>query len=173
MPATHGAHSTYSVPAMIAFEAGFFMVGLILILGPKAGAPAEHHGVMLGAAAGILFGVSDVSIKALTGILGHHGVLGLVSPWFLVALAASIIAFYASARSFQDGEAIPVIAITGVAANISAVAGGILVFGDPMPGDVVGIVVQALGLVLVVFASALTPAPAASRVGAVPAAAAA
>ena len=31
---------------------------------------------MLGAASGILFGVSDVSIKALTGIVGAHGVLG-------------------------------------------------------------------------------------------------
>jgi hypothetical protein len=173
LPATHGAHSTYSVPAMISFEAGFFMVGLLLILGPRAGAPIHHHGIMLGAAAGLLFGVSDVSIKALTGILGNHGVLGLVSPWFLVALAASVVAFYASARSFQDGEAIPVIAITGVAANVSAVAGGIFVFGDPLPGDVVGIVVQALGLLLVVFASALTPAPAASRVGIAPAAAAA
>jgi drug/metabolite transporter (DMT)-like permease len=163
LPATHGAHSSFSLPAMIGFEAGFFAVGIALIMGPKAGAPVEHHGVMLGAAAGILFGVSDVAIKALTGIVGHGGVLGLVSPWFLFTVAASIAAFFASARSFQDGEAIPVITVTGVAANVSAVAGGILVFGDPMPGDVVGIVVSAIGLLLVVFASALTPTPAAAR----------
>jgi drug/metabolite transporter (DMT)-like permease len=163
LPATHGAHSSFSLPAMIGFEAGLFAVGIALIMGPKAGAPVEHHGVMLGAAAGILFGVSDVAIKALTGIIGHEGVLGLVSPWFLFTIAASIVAFFASARSFQDGEAIPVITITGVAANVSAVAGGILVFGDPMPGDVVGIVVQAIGLLLVVFASAFTPTPAAAR----------
>ena len=173
LPATHGAHSAYSTPAMITFEAGFFLVGLMLILGRQAGAPVHHHGIMLGAAAGILFGVSDVSIKALTGIIGHHGVLGLVSPWFPVTIAASIIAFYASARSFQDGEAVPVIAITGVAANMSAVAGGIFVFGDPMPSDVAGIVIQTIGLILVVFASALTPAPAAARLGAAPATAAA
>ena len=31
---------------------------------------------MLGAASGILFGVSDISIKALTGITGAHGLVG-------------------------------------------------------------------------------------------------
>src|SRR5439155_503294 len=123
------------------------------------GAPAEHHGVMLGAASGVLFGVSDVAIKALTGLVGLHGALGLASPWFVVALAASIVAFYASARGLQDGEAVPVIAITGTAANISCIAGGILVFGDPMPGDALGIAVQGMAFVMVVVASALTPAP--------------
>ena len=32
---------------------------------------------MLGVAAGILFGVSDVAIKALTGAVGAEGALGL------------------------------------------------------------------------------------------------
>jgi drug/metabolite transporter (DMT)-like permease len=159
VPGTHGANSAFSVPGMITFEAILFGIGGLLIIGPRAGARVEHHGTMLGAAAGILFGVSDVSIKALTGIVGAHGVLGLISPWFGVAFAASVIAFYASARGLQDGEAVPVIAVTGAAANISAIAGGILVFGDPLPGDALGIVVQALGLVAVIVASAIAPAP--------------
>lgn len=159
VPASHGAHSAFSVPAMIAFEAGLFGLGGLLIMGPQAGARAEHHGTMLGAASGILFGVSDVSIKALTGIVGTHGLVGLISPWLVVAAVASVVAFYASARGLQDGEAVPVIAVTGAAANISAIAGGILVFGDPLPGDALGIVVQALGLVLVIVASAIAPAP--------------
>ena len=37
-------------------------------MGPRMGGRVEHHGVMLGAASGILFGVSDTAIKALTGI---------------------------------------------------------------------------------------------------------
>jgi hypothetical protein len=157
-PHATSAHSGFSSSAMIAFEAGMFGLGGLLIMGPHAGAPAEHHGVMLAAAAGTLFGVSDVAIKALTGIIGHSGALGLVSPWMGVAVAASVAAFYASARGLQDGEAVAVIAITGTAANISCIAGGIIVFGDPLPGDVLGIVVQALAFVMVVVASALTPA---------------
>ena len=72
---------------------------------------------MLAAAAGVLFGVCDVAIKALTGMVGDGGVMALVSPWTAVALVASAAAFYASARGLQDGEAVPVIAITGTAAN--------------------------------------------------------
>jgi len=159
LPTPHGAHSSFGLAAMIGFEAVLFGIGGLLILGPKVGAPDEHHGVMLGAASGVLFGVSDVAIKALTGIIGNDGVIGFLSPWFAVAVLASVVAFYASARGLQDGEAVPVIAITGTAANISCIAGGILVFGDPLPGDALGIAVQAIAFVMVVVASALTPAP--------------
>ena len=80
----HGAHSQFSDAAMISFEAGLFGLGGLLIMGPRMGGPVEHHGVMLGAAAGILFGVSDTAIKALTGITGAHGLLGLLlSPWLI------------------------------------------------------------------------------------------
>jgi hypothetical protein len=124
------------------------------------GGRAEHHGVMLGAASGILFGVSDTAIKALTGITAAHGLVGLVlSPWLAVAAFASIVAFYASARGLQDGEAVPVIAVTGTAANIAGIAGGIVVFGDPMPGSALGVVLQAGAFVLVIVAAALMPAP--------------
>jgi hypothetical protein len=160
LPAMHGAHSHFSDAAMISFEAGLFGLGGLLIMGPRMGGPVEHHGMMLGAAAGILFGVSDTAIKALTGITGAHGLLGLaLSPWLAVALLASVVAFYASARGLQDGEAVPVIAVTGSAANIAGIAGGIIVFGDPMAGSPWGVVLQALAFVLVIVASALMPAP--------------
>jgi len=145
---------------MIGFEAFLVVTGTLLIMGPRIGAPVRHHGFMLGAASGILFGVSDTAIKALTGITAAHGVLGLVlSPWLMVAALASVVAFYASARGLQDGEAVPVIAVTGTAANIAGIAGGIVVFGDPMAGSTLGVVLQALAFVLVVVASALMPAP--------------
>jgi hypothetical protein len=115
---------------------------------------------MLGAAAGILFGVSDVAIKALThGVQVQGAADGLASPWLLTCLIASVLAFYASARGLQKGEAVPVITLTSAAANVSAISGGILVFGDPMPGDPLGIVVQSFAFVLVIAAAALTPAP--------------
>jgi drug/metabolite transporter (DMT)-like permease len=159
MPSPDGSHSTFSSAGLIAFETGLLGMGGLLILGPRAGAPAEHHGVMLAAAAGILFGVCNVAVKALTGMATGDGPLGLVSPWLLVAGVASAAAFYASARSLQDGEAVEVIAISGTAANIASIAGGIIVFGDPMPGTALGIAVQGVAFVLVVVASALTPAP--------------
>jgi drug/metabolite transporter (DMT)-like permease len=160
LPTMHGAHAHFSPAVMVAFEAALFGLGGLLIMGPRMGGPVEHHGVMLGAAAGILFGVSDTAIKALTGITGAHGLVGLaLSPWLAVAVVASIVAFYASARGLQDGDAVPVIAVTGTAANIAGIAGGIVVFGDPMAGSTVGVVLQAFAFVLVIVASALMPAP--------------
>jgi hypothetical protein len=160
LPSVHGAHSQFSLPGMIAFEAALIVTGTLLIMGPRIGAPAQHHGFMLGAAAGILFGVSDISLKALTGSFGAHGLDGLISPWTLVTLGASFVSFYASAKGLQDGDAVPVIAVTSTAANVSGIVGGIIVFGDPFPGDPLGILVEVAAFVLVIVAAWLTPAPA-------------
>src|SRR4051795_6427067 len=130
LPASHGAHSAYSLVGMIGFEGALLVLGALLIGGRHIGAPDHHHGVMLGAAAGVLFGVSDIAIKALTGAGGAVGVL--TSPWLAITVLASVVAFYASARGLQDGEAVPVIAATSTAANVSCILGGIIVFGDPM-----------------------------------------
>jgi drug/metabolite transporter (DMT)-like permease len=155
LPAHSGAHSSYSLTGMLAFEGGMLAIGALLIYGPRAGAPEHHHGIMLGAAAGVLFGVSDVAIKALTGLDGPLAIL--TSPWLGFTILASVVAFYASARSLQDGEAVPVIAATSTAANVSCILGGIIVFVDPMPTDAVGISVQVFAFILVVAAALVTP----------------
>jgi hypothetical protein len=154
----HGGHSSYSTVGMIAFESGLLALGTFLVLSKKLDSH-EHHGVMLGTAAGILFGVSDVAIKAITTSIGTGGTIGMLAPWLITAIAASVIAFYASARGLQKGEAVPVITLTSAAANVTAISGGILVFGDPMPNDPLGIVIQSFAFVLVIVAAALTPAP--------------
>jgi drug/metabolite transporter (DMT)-like permease len=157
LPHGGGSHASYSVAGMIAFEAGLLALGLLMVLSPFDN--HEHHGAVLGAAAGILFGVSDVAIKALTGAVADHGLIGLASPWLLTCVAASVIAFYASARGLQKGAAVPVITLTSAAANVSAISGGILVFGDPLASDPLGIVVQCFAFLLVITAAVLTPAP--------------
>lgn len=157
LPAASGAHSAYSLAGMVSFEAGMLVIGALLISGPRLGAPDHHHGIMLGAAAGVLFGVSDVAIKALTGVGGVADVL--LSPWLVFTLAASVVAFYASARGMQQGEAVPVIAATSTAANVSCILGGIVVFGDPMPSDTLGIVLQGVAFTMVVVAALVTPPP--------------
>jgi drug/metabolite transporter (DMT)-like permease len=158
LPTSGSGHGGYSLAGMIAFESALLALGTFLVLSRKLGSHA-HQGVMLGTAAGILFGVSDVAIKALTASVGSDGLFGLASPWLLTCVLASVIAFYASARGLQKGEAVPVITLTSAAANVSAISGGILVFGDPMPGSAIGIVLQSFAFVLVIVAAALTPAP--------------
>jgi uncharacterized membrane protein len=156
LPSSHGSGSGFAVPGLLAFEAATLALGTLLIAAPRMGAPAQHHGVLLGAAAGVLFGVSDVAVKALTG-LAAGGVLGVVaSPWLPVAGVASVLAFLASARGFQEGEAVPVIASTSTAANLTCIVGGILVFGDALAAGVL-LGVQLAAFALVAAAALVTP----------------
>jgi drug/metabolite transporter (DMT)-like permease len=154
LPRTGGDHSAFAVPALIAFQAGMLALGVLLIAAPKLGTPAHHHGAVLGAAAGTLFGVSDVAVKALTSVGGPLELL--LSPWLPVALLASALAFLASARGFQEGDAVPVIACTSTAANITVITGGIVVFGDALAGGVL-LGVQILAFALVAVAALVTP----------------
>ena len=145
-----------SLAALIAVESAIFAIGAAL-LAISADRRVLHRaeGLLLGLAAGALFGVSDVAIKYLTHADG--ALHGLVSPWTLTALLAGTIAFYASARSLQLGPGVEVIAFTSVAANLSAVLGGILVFGEPIGSGPLAIGARFVAFCLVIGGAALMP----------------
>ncbi|HEX8854077.1 MAG TPA: hypothetical protein VF752_00630 [Thermoleophilaceae bacterium] len=157
LPHRGGSHSAYAWPALLAFQGGMLVVGALLIAAPRLGAPSHHHGTALGAAAGILFGVSDVAVKALTGLAGHGALAVVASPWLIVAGTAAVLAFLASARGFQQGDAVPVIACTSTAANVTCIVGGIVVFGDALASHTLLIIVQVIAFALVAVAAMLTP----------------
>jgi hypothetical protein len=156
LPSPDGAGSAFAVPGLLAFEAATLAIGTLLIAAPRMGAPAHHHGVLLGAAAGMLFGVSDVAVKALTGLAGGGAIGVIASPWLPVAALASVLAFLASARGFQEGDAVPVIASTSTAANLTCIVGGILVFGDALAAGIL-LGVQLAAFALVAAAALVTP----------------
>jgi hypothetical protein len=64
-----------------------------------------------------------------------------------------------SARSLQVGDAVPVIAVTSAAANVTTIAAGPLVFGEPLPDDPGALVLRLLAFALVIAAASLTPPP--------------
>jgi drug/metabolite transporter (DMT)-like permease len=152
------ANSSYSVTGMIVFEAIAVGVGILLVASHLIERIPVQRGVLLGIAAGLGFGISDVAIKALSGDL-ESGPAGLLSPWSAIIVSAAVFSFYASARSLQIGDGVAVIAVTSVAANLTAILAGLAVFGDPLGNDplIVGVRLAAFGLVLV--GSALIPAP--------------
>jgi drug/metabolite transporter (DMT)-like permease len=153
-----GSHSSYSISGMIAFEGAMVFLGAVLLMSHRVERVRHRSGLILGAAAGILFGVSDISIKALTGTVPGE-LMAIVSPWTLVAIVASVAAFYASARGLQIGDGLSVIALTSVSANLSAILGGILVFGDPLGADPFEAVARGMAFAMVIAATALMPAP--------------
>ena len=150
--------SRYSVEAMAAFEAGFVAVGIALLLSGSVGSPSRSSGPLLGIAAGLLLGVSNVAVKALTATVPGD-LLSIISPWTLTALVAGAGAFLALARGLQTGGAIPVITLSSVCANLASVGGGILIFGDPMGGDPLAIAARCTAFAAVIAAVVVLPAP--------------
>ena len=147
-----------SLPAMIVVECGIFALGAGLVrISVRPHIEHRNEALLLATAAGVLFGVSDVAIKYLSH--GAGSALGLISPWTLLALMSFVISFYASARSLQIGHAVEVIAITSVAANLSAIFGGILVFGESIGSGGVGVTARVFAFCLVIAGAALVPAP--------------
>jgi hypothetical protein len=152
------ANSGYSLAGMIVFEGIAVGVGLILVLSHLIERIPIQPGVLLGIAAGLGFGISDVAIKALSGDL-ESGPVGLLSPWSVVIVTAAVFSFYASARSLQIGDGVAVIAVTSVAANLSTILAGLAVFGDRLGNDALVIGVRLTAFALILIGAALIPAP--------------
>jgi multidrug transporter EmrE-like cation transporter len=153
-----GAHSGYSPAGMILFEGIALALGVLLISYHLNERTRARPGVVLGIAAGLGFGISDVAIKGLSGDL-QGGPIGLLSPWSFIIVTAAASSFFASARSLQIGDGVAVIAVTSVAANLSTIIAGLVVFGDRLGSGplVVGARLAAFALILV--GAALIPAP--------------
>jgi drug/metabolite transporter (DMT)-like permease len=155
---SRGDSSDYSLSAMILFEGAGITLGILLIFSHRIERVRAQHGVMLGAAAGLGFGVSDVAVKALSDDL-ESGIVGLVSPWSVLIVVAAVASFFASARSLQVGDGVAVIAVTSVAANMSSIVAGMVVFGDPLGDDSLVIGARLVAFAMVLVAAALMPAP--------------
>jgi hypothetical protein len=156
MHGTAGSKHSHYEPGTLALY-----VGAAAAIGIAAAVASRRNaagGPALAMSAGLLWGASDVSIKALSDHL-DQGAFGWVHPLALVILAASLVGLAVSARSLQVGEAVSVIAITSACANLCTIAAGPVVFGEPLPSDGFELGVRLLAFVLVIGASALTPPP--------------
>ena len=68
---------------MISLECAVLVVaGGVAATAPRLRVPHAAQGMLLGAAAGALFGVSDIAIKYMTDAV-EGGVFELISPWTL------------------------------------------------------------------------------------------
>src|SRR5918998_5835815 len=134
------AHSDYSTATYATYAALLAVAGLAAAVygwgASRARAP------IVGVAAGLLWGASDVSIKALSDSLENDGLLVLIHPLAFVIASLSLIGLTVSARSLQQGAAVSVIAATSAAANLVTIASGPIVFGEPMPGEPLGFAVR-------------------------------
>jgi multidrug transporter EmrE-like cation transporter len=157
------ASAEYSAAAMVGFEAAMAGVSLGLLLACRGERRPSQVGVLLAVVAGLLFTFTHVAFKAGSGRrdVGINGVLASPHPY--LALAGAVVAFFVSARSLQIGPAVAVIAVTAIAGNASAIAAGIIVFGDPLGSSPTEMAFRTLAFALVVGAATLIPAPTRAR----------
>jgi hypothetical protein len=151
------AHSDYAPATLAVYGGAATLVACALAVAAARG--HRRDGYLLAASAGLLWGASDVTIKALSGVLDERGVAVLLHPLAAVIALLSLLGLLVSARSLQLGGAVAVIAVTSAAANIVTIAAGPVVFGEPMPEDALGASVRVLAFALVIGAAALTPPP--------------
>ena len=151
------AHSDYETQRLVVY---LVCVALLAAAVTAAALGGPREGVLLGASAGLFWATSDTAIKALSDQLGEASWLGIITdPLAAVIALASFAGMVVSARSLQIGKAVPVIAVTSVAANALTIAAGPIVFAEPLPEEPLGVAVRMLAFGLVIVAAALTPAP--------------
>jgi hypothetical protein len=145
-------YSRYPPGTLAVYLVALSAVGLLLaVTSRRAGA--------LAVSAGLLWAASDTSIKALSSHLNALGIGVLVHPLAFVILIASLVGLLISAQSLQLGDAVPVIALTSAAANLTTIAAGPIVFGEPLPAGQAQLILHVAAFALVVVAAALTPPP--------------
>ena len=155
LPSLHGSDSTFSTAALLGFEGGLALLASGLALGHRSPRLAARHGVLLASLAGVLLALAGVAIK---GLLGAGAVsLAVLGPWIALTVLCGVLAQYATVAALQKGQAVETIGLIGLIANATQIAAGVLVFGDPLAANPLGIVLQGVAFAMVCGSALLLP----------------
>lgn len=155
VPQLHGSHSEFSVGAILGFEGGLAMLAGGLALGHRSQRLAQRHGVLLATLAGTLIAFAGIAIKGLFGV-GEISI-ALIAPWVALIVVCGALAQYTTIAALQRGQAIETIGLIGLVANASQIAAGVLVFGDPLSANPLGIALQTIAFAMVCASALLLP----------------
>lgn len=151
------AHDDFADATLALYVGVLTAVATICCVG--AGRLGGRPGPWLAVAAGLLWGGSDVTIKAAAPTLADDGLWVLLTPYALVITVLSLVGLVVSARSLQLGPAVAVIAITSAAANVVTIASGSLVFSEPLPDGGGAVALRVAAFAAVIVGSVMTRQP--------------
>jgi drug/metabolite transporter (DMT)-like permease len=155
LPQLSGSHSQFAVGPMLGFEGGLALLASGLALGHRSTRLAARRGVLLAVLAGTLIAFAGIAIK---GLFGADGVsLAVIAPWVALTVLCGALAQYATVAALQGGQAIETIGLIGLVANATQIAAGVLVFGDPLSADPLGLTLQASAFAMVCASALLLP----------------
>ena len=132
-------------------DAAIWMLASVALAAIAAGPAANllNRAAGLGMAAGVLYAAGDIGTKA--------AVSGGFQPAFVPPLLACHgLAFVALQLGFQRGGALTTAGLATLWTNALPIAAGMFVFGDPLPGGVLGVARVAAFAAVVVGAALLT-----------------
>jgi len=155
VPHFGSSHSEFAVGAILGFEGGLALVAVALALGHRSDRLAARRGILLASLAGVLFALAGVAIKGLTGAGGAS--IAVVIPWVGLIILCGGLAQYTAVAALQRGGAIETIGLMGLVANATQIAGGLVVFGDPISTNPLGIVLQGTAFAMVCLSALLLP----------------
>jgi len=164
LPQLRGSHSEFSVGAILGFEGGLALLASGLALGHRSQRLAARRGVLLAVLAGTLIAFAGIAVKGLFGVGGIS--VAVIAPWIALIVLCGALAQYAVVAALQGGQAVETIGLIGLVANATQIAGGVLVFGDPLSTNPLGIALQATAFAMVCGSALLLPSrqrPVASR----------
>jgi hypothetical protein len=161
VPQLRGSHSEFSVGAILGFEGGLALLASGLALGHRSQRLAARRGVLLAVLAGTLIAFAGIAIK---GLFGAEGVsIVVIVPWIALTVLCGALAQYTVVAALQGGQAIETIGLIGLIANATQIAGGVLVFGDPLSAHPLGVALQATAFAMVCASALLLPSRAVLR----------
>jgi drug/metabolite transporter (DMT)-like permease len=152
-----GSSAAWPAAAGIAAVAAGFLVAGLRRTGPQ-------RATLTGAAAGLIFGISDALTRRAVEILGHHPVLVLLAGWPGYSLVvASLAGFWLMESAFSAAPLHASLPAITAAEPVAGMLLGVVVFGDVVhvsPGmlalQAAGLAVMVLGVILVARAPALS-----------------
>jgi len=135
-----GSFAAWPAAAGIAVvAAGFLAAGL-----HRTG---QQRATMTGAAAGLIFGISDALTRRAVEILGHHSVLALLAGWPGYSLvAASLAGFWLMESAFSAAPLHASLPAITAAEPIAGMLLGVVVFGDVVHVSPAMLLLQGAGL---------------------------
>lgn len=149
------SHSDFAAASILGFEGGLALVAAGLALSHRSERLVARHGVLLAIRAGILFALAGIAIKGLTGAGGAS--IAVVVPWGAMIVLCGGLAQYTAVAALQRGGAIESIGLMGLVANATQIAAGLIVFGDPLSTDPLGIALQGTAFAMVCLSALLLP----------------
>jgi len=135
------AHDHLAAGALAGCAAGAIAVGL--------GLARSRSAVMQAVAAGLLYGVADASIKAVSVDWGRHGAGALLSAWTLLAVGCTFAGFLSFQGSLRHGDAIAAISLMNALAALVALLCALVGFGESLGAGPLATVAHVAAIVLV------------------------